>query len=417
MKKIFYFFCLFILNTYLTAQNPDKAFNPMTAAGAKRISIYNHILYWQNPSGITCNEIYISDDSTHVAGLNPTVKLLSGYPDIVYNSMALSLMDTIINGTWYYWRVVEHNQNGSSVGDIWKFRTVGYHPYDGIDLTSGLNDWIIQDSSGYVNWIVDPNALIFNPFSFYGNSLIIYKKIFNYIFGELVFSTFYHHFFTGPFIGAGYTSDEGNTWNSLWEIRPNGNFSSNISFQLPKEEVQIGFYFKGSSDGVLLWEISNININSIIYLLTPPNQLIVNADTDSQKVKLSWSPGQFTWPDTILSYRIERKEGLPNSANNFTLIAEVAPHILNYNDTNVSLGSIYTYRISTTAGNYESNFSNDATAYVPTIVSVELVSFTAEFMDDKVKLNWTTGTETNNSGYEIQRKLTVDSWPIANGTR
>jgi hypothetical protein len=89
----------------------------------------------------------------------------------------------------------------------------------------------------------------------------------------------------------------------------------------------------------------------------------------------------------------------------------VAPHILNYNDTNVSLGSIYTYRISTTAGSYESSFSNDATAYVPTIVSVELVSFTAEFMNDKVKLNWTTGTETNNSGFEIERRAPSKSPP------
>jgi hypothetical protein len=246
----------------------------------------------------------------------------------------------------------------------------------------------------------------------------MYKKIFNYIIGGLDFATFYHWFSTGSLIGARYTTDEGYTWNSLWEVQPTGNiFSNYMSYQLPKEEVQIAFYFSGDSFDMLVWEIADIKISSIIYVLTPPNQLIVNADTDSQKVKLSWSPGQFTHPDTIISYRIERKEGLPNSANDFSPIAEVAPHILNYDDTNVSLGSIYTYRISTTAGSYESSFSNDATAYVPTIVSVKLVSFTAEFMDDKVKLNWTTGTETNNSGYEIQRKLTVDSWPIANGTR
>ncbi len=37
------------------------------------------------------------------------------------------------------------------------------------------------------------------------------------------------------------------------------------------------------------------------------------------------------------------------------------------------------------------------------IVPVELLSFTASANDDKVTLNWTTATETNNKGFEIQR--------------
>ncbi len=37
------------------------------------------------------------------------------------------------------------------------------------------------------------------------------------------------------------------------------------------------------------------------------------------------------------------------------------------------------------------------------VVPVELISFTANAIDDKVELNWTTATESNNSGFEIQR--------------
>ncbi len=39
------------------------------------------------------------------------------------------------------------------------------------------------------------------------------------------------------------------------------------------------------------------------------------------------------------------------------------------------------------------------------VVPVELISFTAQFykMTISVQLNWTTATETNNSGFEIQR--------------
>jgi hypothetical protein len=44
----------------------------------------------------------------------------------------------------------------------------------------------------------------------------------------------------------------------------------------------------------------------------------------------------------------------------------------------------------------------DAVNYFPT--PVELQSFSAVVVDGKVNLNWTTATETNNRGFEIQRK-------------
>jgi len=37
-------------------------------------------------------------------------------------------------------------------------------------------------------------------------------------------------------------------------------------------------------------------------------------------------------------------------------------------------------------------------------IPVELFSFTATLLDNKIKLNWSTATETNNSGFEIQKK-------------
>ncbi|NOX17994.1 MAG: T9SS type A sorting domain-containing protein [Chlorobi bacterium] len=48
-------------------------------------------------------------------------------------------------------------------------------------------------------------------------------------------------------------------------------------------------------------------------------------------------------------------------------------------------------------------------------VPVELVSFTGSIFESGVKLNWTTATETNNKGFEIQRtmnneQLTMDNW-------
>ena len=42
------------------------------------------------------------------------------------------------------------------------------------------------------------------------------------------------------------------------------------------------------------------------------------------------------------------------------------------------------------------------------IIPVELISFTAEVFGDRVTLNWTTATETNNRGFEIHKKKSED---------
>jgi hypothetical protein len=42
------------------------------------------------------------------------------------------------------------------------------------------------------------------------------------------------------------------------------------------------------------------------------------------------------------------------------------------------------------------------------MIPVELASFTAAADENSVSLNWSTATETNNSGFEIERKTTLD---------
>lgn len=45
-------------------------------------------------------------------------------------------------------------------------------------------------------------------------------------------------------------------------------------------------------------------------------------------------------------------------------------------------------------------------------VPVELKSFTASIVDNSVKLNWTTATEKNNSGFEVQRRIGNQNWKV-----
>ena len=47
------------------------------------------------------------------------------------------------------------------------------------------------------------------------------------------------------------------------------------------------------------------------------------------------------------------------------------------------------------------------------IIPVELTSFSANVYGNAVNLNWTTATETNNSGFQVQRKSENSSWANA----
>jgi uncharacterized membrane protein len=57
-----------------------------------------------------------------------------------------------------------------------------------------------------------------------------------------------------------------------------------------------------------------------------------------------------------------------------------------------------------------SSFAHALLLTLDTTVPVELSNFTASVSDKNVQLNWTTATETNNSGFEIQRRSANKDW-------
>jgi hypothetical protein len=59
-----------------------------------------------------------------------------------------------------------------------------------------------------------------------------------------------------------------------------------------------------------------------------------------------------------------------------------------------------------------SGFAHALVLTLDTTVPVELSSFTAQQIDQNVVLNWTTITEKNNSGFEVQRKNEGNTWEV-----
>ncbi|HSD64513.1 MAG TPA: T9SS type A sorting domain-containing protein [Ignavibacteriaceae bacterium] len=219
---------------------------------------------------------------------------------------------------------------------------------------------------------------------------------FNYSF-DLSYGTFT--------IGVVYSLDEGNTWSVIWQQVVTDDIpAGEIIITVPGENyVKLALFSNNNSSSFGEWYVDDLILNSPLSVPTPPAQIRALASHDSLKVSLNWVPGNVI--DPASGYRIQRKNGFPQGNSSYQTIAEVGPAVLSIEDTIVQLNTIYTYRILETSWpGYVTTWSNEATAYVPPIIPVELQNFYAELSGNNVKLTWLTITETNNLGFEIQRR-------------
>lgn len=112
-------------------------------------------------------------------------------------------------------------------------------------------------------------------------------------------------------------------------------------------------------------------------------------------VELNWTDNS----DNETGFRIQRKD----STNIFSDAGTVGAGVTTFTD-NVTEITTYTYRVTAFNDSAVSNYSNEAEIMV-TGVPVELVSFSANVSGDKVLLNWSTATEQNNKGFNIERSF------------
>ena len=111
---------------------------------------------------------------------------------------------------------------------------------------------------------------------------------------------------------------------------------------------------------------------------------------------MSWTDNS----DNELGFKIERKDDSLNVPGPWTLIDSVGANETSFTDTGLTPNTVYSYKVY--AYNTAGNSASDSVQTV-TIVPVELTSFTASVKENRVTLNWTTETETNNRGFEIER--------------
>ena len=155
-----------IISYSALAQGPGDPFHPMTAPGANGVALSGHILVWENPLGTVYNEVYFSLDSSLVASLDTTTRIVNGYPSTTSNSIDLTII-FLDHFTKYYWRVVEHDSSDFTAGPIWYFisridaswNIIVFDDFEDQTLTN----WDISNDGGDCVWT--PIELATRPYT------------------------------------------------------------------------------------------------------------------------------------------------------------------------------------------------------------------------------------------------------------
>jgi hypothetical protein len=433
MKKKIFSLCfslIVLLTTPSFSQGPGEPYFPETANGAHNAYFQYQSLRWQNPVDVTYNEVYISYDSLKVVNMDQSVLYISGYPTTVFDSIRINLQ--LYFPTRYFWCVVEYNSTGFTQGDVWHFTTtrddIDFSQLD--DFSFGLGRWTISNVGGcgwqigespnYTLPVPSTSALLRADKNLCGNNInatATFQLVNNmqYMwFAQLEFNSDWKAENPSDVAKVEMTSNNGNTWTTIWEkigINDRNNHISVILFDGNTGSINnVQVRFKTLQSGIdSWWAIDNIVISARTDLLSHFHAFITNVRTNYSNQPKMIVNFQIALPLPYL--RIERKTGIPLEPNNYEILASFSSiHIYNtFIDSTVTESTIYTYRVGVREGNGWYTYSNEETGYVFPPIPVELQSFTAEVIENNVQLFWLTATETNNSGFEIQRTSPLPS--------
>ncbi len=406
----------FAINTYYGPPCPvTTPFNPNPADGTTGVGISEKLLSWTNGSNAESVEVWYG---------------ISGNVVKVYDGPAISSieLDTLSYSTTYTWRVICKNDTCSSTGPYWYFLTESDSTVVFYDPFSDLNCWTPIGPQGFNNWYISYTnnsggspvsevkleGLFFNPFN--GLSQLLSCPIIDDSYHYIVKVRHMLDVYSGStwqYIGLAVSYDGGITKEIIWQ--------SPISGDIGPEEIETEFYPSSSTFQMILYfngyitQLNNWFVDDLILIddcmecfpPATPTWLHATRYYNPLRVLLYWNDN--SWNEE--GFKIFRKRGFPGDSTQYELIGSVLANQHNFTDPNVFMDSTYTYRVLAYNQWGESDSSNTTTITMMPI-PVELISFIVKVEKRKVILNWSTATELNNLGFEIERKTTGEFYTI-----
>lgn len=383
--------------------------NPNPADGAIDVDIFLQEITWDNPPEATECELFFG----------PVGSVYSVYSGPVISSFDLFGLD---DGTTYIWFVKEFDGNCWITGPVWIFTTeiyLGLPFFEDFDGSWG-GTWTITNNGGVCDWVIGPNMrpyfppgtsgdLLFADSDLCGsgttmNTTVTMDQGISTVGYTNVILEFAHDFYylgtAGEQGTVEYSIDGGTTWTVIETFASDLSevWVSGVIFGLGGQpDVRFRFVYV-APDWDWWWAIDNFFVFGTMGYPPPnaPSDLVAIANAPGQ-VLLNWQDNS----DDENGFEIERKLGDSLSANNYQPIGIVGENITTYIDTTVLDTTLYTYKILAFNG-FGFSYSNQAE--VLTLIPVELTSFEGNEMDGNVQLKWSTATETNNYGFNVERK-------------
>lgn len=195
----------------------------------------------------------------------------------------------------------------------------------------------------------------------------------------------------------------GNTGNVAGELVDGGgnvvaviNTTSSNPFTLTAPSAGTYLVNAGYKNPSRRWDSTHVTLQ-LSAPPNPPSNLVAQFIPDPLSVQLNWIDNSNNEDGFI----IERESLGPLA---FIIVDTVSANTTSYTDTTVTYLT-YIYRLSAFNAFGQSAYSDTSQVVVP----VELTSFNASSIDGGVLLEWTTATEINNLGFEIQRNM-ANGW-------
>ncbi len=176
------------------------------------------------------------------------------------------------------------------------------------------------------------------------------------------------------------------------------NSTSNNPFILTAPSNGTYLVNAGYKNPTRLWDSATVVINAGVAPNAPGN-LSTEIIPSPLSVQLNWTDNS----DNEDGFIIEREDVFTNA---FNIIDSVSANTTSFIDTtNISINT-FVYRLKAYNAFGESPYSDTSQVILP----VEISAFSAAANEKIINLGWTTVTETNNKGFEIQRKLENGNW-------
>ena len=248
-------------------------------------------------------------------------------------------------------------------------------------------------------------------FKFYGN---VYSTIYVTSNGFLTFTLPTGSSFTNASIPSG--SEPNNYIAPFWDDL-DGKTTGKVYYKSEGNKFTIQYYNwnKYTGSGVLNFQIVLYSSGKIMYYYgectTTLNSATIGIENTTGTVGLQIvKDANYVKPNLAVKLSAEPEWMFMNNINAMLYNGNSSKVSLNINTEDLEDG-LYSLDLK-----INSNDPNHSVILIPVkltvgnIIPVELVSFNASVKNNLVTVNWTTATETNNSGFEIERKSDSKSW-------